>query len=152
MTEIAAFHGQCKITSPVTNPNSFVSIPNSGLAFVFVRLNQQKQTWDITSQPSGQGLRFQIGNLPYTGVDKGTGTVISTYDVNQDVQWYVSYRKAQNAYSIEAGYSRNQVWTVSNTSDPFSPIVVSTIEIIADEPPRYVASQLFKPVHCVGLD
>ncbi|KAN0078217.1 hypothetical protein V8E55_010274, partial [Tylopilus felleus] len=134
--------GTWKIVSLLEgNPPTSVNLILPGWQSVY--LNGPVTTWAIREEGK-KTYRLSLGGYPFTGVieDKVTATI----HVEQNLEWRATYRKLQDAYTIEPINGNGKGWTVPFDADPESHAVIELKLIIMQpsEPPRFSTAQLFR--------
>ncbi|MVU76746.1 hypothetical protein GPX89_05730 [Nocardia sp. ET3-3] len=84
---------------------------------------------------------IMVGAYPYTGVTDGQ--LLATIAQEQDQDWTIEYREAQNAYTIASVSDPSLVWTVTEPDAPGSTISLRPVITTRSMPPQYLPTQLW---------
>lgn len=115
-------------------------------AWQTVRLNQPIQSWSI-KRVGDHAYRLSIGGYRYTGVLDSA--VTASVHPEHDMEFYATYREAQDGYTIELADDRSKGWTVAPDSSTDSGVQIRQIIETSSLPPQFLTTQLFsfEPIH-----
>jgi len=132
--------GKFKIMS-LTEGNPPLSINLILPSYQDVYLNGPVKTWNVRSEGNDVYL-LSVGGYPFTGIVDGV--VIASIHPEQNVKWRVTYREANDAYTIEPADSVGSGFTVDHIGGGNPRIIITPIMSTKSLPPRYFPTQLFR--------
>lgn len=120
------------------NPSVTINLTRPGWQSVY--LNGPVKTWIVRKEGETSYI-LSAGGYRYTGI--GNDEVIATIYREENVEWVVTYRQPQDAYTIEPMDARGKGWTMSSDT-PNARVSVQQIIVQPNEPSQYSSSQLWR--------